>query len=215
MGNEKRQETVVILGKKKLKKCGQTSILLQCGLNSLAITLHKALKHMFSSLHPQQPSGRGANVHGICECSGQNEINDNTLTPCLLLPSVREPGRLSTLAGVRKGLALPERVNGASPGPPPSPTRPGFQMTGGVGGTAVNSERTMYPALGNRALPSSEYLGNTSSRRAAHAGEHGRAHSAHYRNSRSAQPASPRNFQRPPRNFSQLHHGCPPPLPPL
>ena len=54
-----------------------------------------------------------------------------------------------------------------------------------------------------------------SSRRAAHAGEHGRAHSAHYRNSRSAQPASPRNFQRPPRNFSQLHHGCPPPPPPL
>lgn len=49
----------------------------------------------------------------------------------------------------------------ASPSPPPSPIRPGFEMTGGVGGRAVNSERTMYPALGNRALPSSEYLGNT------------------------------------------------------
>nr|XP_025722492.1 pollen-specific leucine-rich repeat extensin-like protein 3 [Callorhinus ursinus] len=52
-----------------------------------------------------------------------------------------------------------------------------------------------------------------SSRRAGHAGEHSRAHSAHYRNRSSAQPASPRNFQRPPRNFSQLHHGCPPPPP--
>ncbi|CAI9175357.1 unnamed protein product [Rangifer tarandus platyrhynchus] len=110
--------------------------------------------------------------------------------------------------GVTRRPASLELAGRSAPFRPPSPRR--------LSPLAARPLLRALQALAGPLLsPPARGSAEPSSRRAAHAGEHGGAHSAHYRNSRSAQPASPRNFQRPPRNFSQLHHGCPPPPPPL
>uniref|UniRef100_M3Z5C6 Uncharacterized protein n=1 Tax=Mustela putorius furo TaxID=9669 RepID=M3Z5C6_MUSPF len=120
------------------------------------------------------------------------------------------------LGGRRRWLcALPSSLSRRSPGlfSPHLPSAPRRRWRRGGGGSArpvPHYHHTRGDYSPHSRLPHSP---RQSSRGAAHAAEHRRAHSAHYRNRSSAQPASPRNFQRPPRNFSQLHHGCPPPPP--
>lgn len=114
--------------------------------------------------------------------------------PCSPAPAAagcapRTPG--SPRARGASSLPTCPRLGGAGHSPPP--VRP-----------HTPRDYSPHPRLPHSPPPSSR-----------HAAEHSRAHSAHYRSRAGAQPAGPRNFQRPPRNFSQLRRRRPPPPPRL